>query len=67
MCVAEIQERHEARHIEIMITGAVELNGFALDQQKRWLGGVIAKRSTELRQGLAQIHARSLIGLIGPE
>lgn len=53
-------------NVEGMVARGVELNFVARDKEKRGLCGVVANRSTQIKEGLAQIVPRRFFGVIGP-
>jgi hypothetical protein len=57
----------ERRHVQLVITRPVELEGLAGDEQERWGRIAVADAPTQVKEDLAQICTRAALRPFGPQ
>ena len=58
-------DRHQ-EHLSVIVTGRVELQGVAGDQQERGLRRAVAYHAAQVGEGVAQVTESVSVGPIGP-
>ncbi len=64
--LASVQQRHKGRRVQPIVSLGVELDRFSLHQQERRVLVVVSDGPAQIRERLAQVLARFLLGLFGP-